>query len=52
MEEDRIGYNHANGCDGPFDDLIRNAINVCEHIYAVREDGSKNIVDVVDKITR
>lgn len=52
MEEDEIGDKNAKGCNGPFDNLERNAFHVCEHRNAIDEDRSKNIIDVVDKVTR
>ena len=52
MEKDKVSEKDANECDRPFNDLERNAVYVCEHGYAVSKNRSKNVVDVVDKITR
>lgn len=52
MEEDKVSEKDANERNRPFNDLKRHAVYVCEHGYAVSKNRSKNIVDVVDKITR
>ena len=52
MEKDKVSEKDANECDRPFNDLKRHAVYVCEHGYAVSKNISKNVVDVVNKITR